>query len=41
MRVLIKTLVVMLVLSDIFRRMGTRKNSTETQQSSHTPRSIA
>jgi len=38
-RVLIQTLVVMVVLSDHFRRMRARKNSTVTQQSSHAPRS--
>jgi len=37
MRVLIQTSVVMVVLSDLFRGMGARKNTTETQQSSHTP----
>jgi len=39
MRVLIQTLVVMVVLSYLFRGMGAWKNSTEIQQSSHTPRS--
>jgi len=39
MQVLIQTLVVMVVLSDLFRGVGAQKNSTETQQSSHTPRS--
>jgi len=33
------TLVVVVVLSDPFRGMGAWSNSTETQQSGHTPRS--
>jgi len=36
MRVLIQTLVVMVVLSEPFRGLGAQKNSTETQQTSHT-----